>query len=147
MYLPLKGKENMLQKSNGFTMVELMVVCLIIGILVTIAIPNYARSVERAKCSQAMHNIKTLRSAAIDFYAENQTFVGATRDVLATRVGANFDDNTDWTYNVTTQTAGAWTLTATRRGGHWASVGQTTITLNQDETWGGTYNFNDPGDY
>ncbi|MBU4304727.1 MAG: type II secretion system GspH family protein [Candidatus Omnitrophica bacterium] len=134
-----------MRKISGFTLIELMIAVLVIGILVTMAVPNYARSVERAKCSQAIHNLKTMRNAALDCYAEDQTFADNADTIaeLAARVGANFSDNTDWTYQVTVATDAAWTVRATRVGGHWNGL---LIFFNQDEAWtGSTYPFTDPG--
>jgi len=128
-------------KQRGFTMVELLIVVLIIGILVSIAVPNYYSALERSKCAQAIHNIKTMRSAMLAYYVENQTFVGADLATIGALVNATFISNSDWTYAPPTVAAGTFTLTATRQTG--THIGKT-ITLNQDEVWGGTYPRDNP---
>ncbi|MFH1062352.1 MAG: prepilin-type N-terminal cleavage/methylation domain-containing protein [Candidatus Omnitrophota bacterium] len=127
----------------GFTLVEMMIVVIIIGVLVGIAIPNYMRSVEVAKCSQAMGVLKNMRTAALDFFRENDTFSGMTLAALNTQVGANFADTRDWTFPEPTVTATTFTLTATRTGG--PNVGTPTITLDELDVWGGSYPIDDPG--
>jgi len=52
---------------QGFTLIELIIVMAIIGILVTIAIPNFTRAVQRAKEAVLKEDLHTMRSA-IDSY-------------------------------------------------------------------------------
>jgi general secretion pathway protein G len=59
-------QKNRLQ-SAGFTLIELMIVMLIIGILMTIAIPGFKGSIQRAKEAVLKEDLHTMRDA-IDSY-------------------------------------------------------------------------------
>ena len=52
---------------KGFTLIELLVVVLIIGVLSSMALPQYRKAVERARAAEAVSNIAVLMSA-VDRY-------------------------------------------------------------------------------
>ena len=54
-------------KTRAFTLIEMLVVVLIIGILAGIALPQYRKSVERARLSGVLINIKAIEDS-VDRY-------------------------------------------------------------------------------
>ena len=58
-------------KKKGFTLIELMVVILIVGILAAASIPLMRGRIESAKWSEANAMAGTIRSAAKVYFAEN----------------------------------------------------------------------------
>jgi len=67
----------MLRNSKGFTLIELMIVVVIIGILAAIAIPNFISMQDRAKEGSVKANMHTFQLAMED-YAVTQDGVYAT---------------------------------------------------------------------
>jgi general secretion pathway protein G len=55
---------------RGFTLIELLVVMTIIGVLLTIAVPRYFRTVERSKETVLKHDLSVVRESIDKFYAD-----------------------------------------------------------------------------
>jgi len=56
--------------SRGFTLVELLVVLAIVAVLLSIAVPRYSGSVDRAKEAVLRENLASLRDALDKHYAD-----------------------------------------------------------------------------
>ena len=63
-----------MKRRRGFTIVELMVVVLIVGLLSTIAVPKFKDVRRRATATQIMGDFDVIRHAALSFYVDSSYF-------------------------------------------------------------------------
>jgi type IV pilus assembly protein PilA len=68
---------------KGFTLIELIIVVIIIGILAAIAAPMMSANVERAKRSEAIAAMGAIRTAIRLYYAEQTKWPTAIGDISA----------------------------------------------------------------
>ena len=61
-----------LRTSRGFTLVEIMIVVLIIGILLAIAVPNFIKARESSRVRTCVANLKQIEAAKEQWAMENK---------------------------------------------------------------------------
>ena len=75
-----------MKNRKGFTLLELLVVVLIIGILAGIALPQYKMAVAKAKYATLKDNTRSIKSALDRYYLVNDSY---TRDLTALDIELN----------------------------------------------------------
>jgi type IV pilus assembly protein PilE len=95
-----------MREQRGFTLVELMVVVVIIGVLASVAIPSYSNYSIRGKLTEATSKLSDARVKMEQFFQDNLTYVAGTCPATTT----------NFTYACTNLAATTYTITATGRG-------------------------------
>ncbi len=108
---------------EGFTLIELMVVVLIIAILLAIAIPTFLGARKRAQDRAAQSSLRNALTAAKTIYTDNSSYSGADSTALAavepslTFVAAGTDSTGAKIVSVNPAAADTWYGAAKSAGG------------------------------
>jgi general secretion pathway protein G len=70
---------------RGFTLIELLVVMVIIGSLLTIAVPRYFRSLDQAKEVVLVQDLTVLRNAIDQFYSDRGQYPDGLDELVTAR--------------------------------------------------------------
>lgn len=85
-----KKHEQHLSKRSGFTLIEIILVVVIIGILAGIAIPRMGGKTEKAQLTQAQSNINALSMAVQEYEMMNGTYPSSLEGLLDESKGGPF---------------------------------------------------------
>jgi prepilin-type N-terminal cleavage/methylation domain-containing protein len=149
-----------MKKEKGFTLTEILIVVLIIGLLVGMGLPRLIGIIDKARESSTRDNLKQLRTAIQNYYDVHDTFPTSTiTEVLVPRyintipeaklrrtagntLEAGYKGNIDsaqiwfgnW-FNDTQQTnRGGWLYDANRNSEHFGEIWVNASTFSFDGT-------------
>lgn len=82
-----------MNNEKGFSLIEVMIVVVIVGILASIAYPSYIRHVQQSKQAEAQGQVMELASAMEMHRAKNFSYQGASIASLAPDLNSNTNYN------------------------------------------------------
>jgi len=94
-------------KSDGFTLVEMMVVVAVIGLLTAIAIPTFVHARENSRNSVYVANLRTAAAAFVNYATDNKTYPPAATSGAVPAGMETYLANFRWTDQ--TPIGGNWT--------------------------------------
>lgn len=76
----MKAIRNLKKNEKGFTLIEIMIVVLIIGILLAIAVPNFVKARTTSQTKSCIGNLKQIDAAKEQYAMDNKLTQGAGCD-------------------------------------------------------------------
>lgn len=112
---PILPAARRIQRSSGFTLIELMIAVAIVGILAAIAYPSYQEQVRKGRRADAMAQLVTLAQAYERYYTSNNTYVGFFASVPADQKNSPTQGTAYYVITAPIEARTGFTLTATRQ--------------------------------
>ena len=105
-----------MRKESGFTLLEILVVIIIVGVLAAVAMPTLFRNVERSRASEALNTLGVVKrqmdGCAMQFGGTDYTNCGTFNAIGMTDPSGSVA--THFSYTIPAAGAASFTLRATR---------------------------------
>jgi type IV pilus assembly protein PilE len=121
-------------RSNGFTLVELMIAVVILGVVMAIAVPSYRSYVTKSHRSEAIQALTQYQTIIERCYAANLTYLYSAANCPAMLTAATNSAHGYYSINVSNVTTVTYTLTATAQNGQLGDPKCATLVIDQTNT-------------
>ncbi len=89
-------------RATGFTLMELLIVVIIVGILASLALPQFGKMTRRARATEGSHLVGSTLTAEWVYYQENGVFTTTIGNLLVDLPAEGANEH----FNVTVTAAG-----------------------------------------
>ena len=128
------------KNKSGFTLLEIIIVIIIVGILASLAMPKFFKTVEYSRSAEALTNLGAIRRAMDVCYQPTQNYAPCTDFTKLSVEDPGLMFGAHWTYTWTIAPPSAFVITAARNAVD-GGVAADKITIDQDGKKIGTGNF------
>ena len=112
-------------KNNGFSLIELLIVVVVIGVIASLAVPALQKGLRAAENGNTFASLRTVSSTQVNFYSQNGRFgrLSEINNILSNSIGTpSGNDVTRGKFTISmvpatptdTQLKDGFTITATR---------------------------------
>jgi type IV pilus assembly protein PilE len=119
----------MRSRTRGFTLIELMVTVVILGILAAIAIPNYSQYIRRAHRAEGVALLNEAAAREERYYSQNNTYTSNMAD-LGLRNALGLSDSGYYKLSIDIGDASGYLLSVAPQGGQTQDTECGTLRLN-----------------
>lgn len=124
-------KDSAARSYKGFTLVELAVVIVIIGVLAAFGVPRFIKSVERSKAAESFNYLSAVRASQERYHAQQGTYAATVADLDIIFPAPKYFAAGEVTPGISGSLEDSWSLTMTRQGAS-AGYGDYTVTFTED---------------
>lgn len=116
-----------IRNKSGFTLLEIIIVIIIVGVLASLALPRFFSTVEFARSTEALNSLGVLRKSILRCGMMNDNVVGcdAFADIDIDNPGA--EPGSHFSYDWVVTGANTFTITATRNTVDGGTAGDTIV--------------------
>jgi len=118
-------------KQNGFTLVELAIVIVIIGVLASFGVPQFRNAVERSKAGEAFAYLASIRAAQERYHARTGSYATLVADLDVSMGTPKYFTIAEPAAGTCADIEACWQMTLTRAGAS-AGYGAYTVTWTED---------------
>jgi len=138
-----RGASNMMRMNKGFTMIEILIVLVAIGLLAALMIPRFFGQEERGVVAESVVILSAIRQGEEAYKLENSAYLSLTSSSGSTewnKLGIDDPNNAQFSYKVDLTSGSNFIATATRL--HKAGATNDcagTVTLTNGGVFAGTH--------